>query len=455
MVFDSQASDLVANDTNANHEEYYKGIQDIFVYDINAKAHVRVSVHSDGSQADSRSDHGAISADGRYVVFDSLASNLVDNDTNDASDVFLHDLQSHQTTRISLDPLGNQLDASSGAADISADGRFVVFISDADNLVSGDTNNVDDVFVLDRQTGHYKRVNISSAGAQVTETSNMTWAAAISGDGRYVVFQSAADDLVADDSNGVADIFVHDLQQEKTWRVSVANDGGQANAQSAYPVISDDGRYIAFKSLASNLAPGGDFNDASDVFRYDLVNKTLELVSQSSHGYIGNDHSTYPSISPDGRYVSFHSLASNLVPDDWSRSSDVFLRDMQAGTTIRTSVNDAGTGGDDDSWSAAVTTVNGEPVVAFASNAKNLTPNIGALPELFLYQPGTCDSFSVLHTTTPIVEIQHWQCGSLEATSGFEIGAGGYVNFEADSIHLGAAFRVLEGGIFRALKSAH
>ncbi|HEC07872.1 MAG TPA: hypothetical protein ENJ12_13530 [Thiolapillus brandeum] len=455
VVFDSQAGNLVANDTNANYEEYYKGIQDIFVYDINAKAQVRVSVHSDGSQADLRSDHGAISADGRYVVFDSLASNLVDNDTNAATDVFLHDLQSHQTRRISLDPLGNQLDAESATADISADGRFVVFISDADNLVSGDTNNVEDVFVLDLQTGHYQRVNISSSGAQVTETSNYTYAPAISSDGRYVVFQSAADNLVADDSNGVTDIFVHDLQQEKTWRVSVANDGSQANAQSAYPVISDDGRYIAFASRASNLAPGGDFNDALDIFLYDLVNKTLDLVSQSSDGYIGNDHSTYPSISSDGRYVSFHSRASNLVPDDWNRRSDIFLRDMQAGTTIRTSANNAGTGGNDDSWSAAVTTVNGEPVVAFASNAKNLTPDIGALTELFLYQPGACDSFSVLHTTTPIVEIQHWQCGSLEATSGFEIGAGGYVTFEADSIHLGAAFRVLEGGTFRALKSAH
>ena len=397
VVFDSQAGNLVAGDTNVNHEEYYKGIQDIFVYDINTKAHVRVSVHSDGSQADLRSDHGAI----------------------------------------------------------SADGRFVVFISGADNLVTGDTNNVEDVFVLDRQTCHYQRVNISSACAQVTETSNSTYAPAISGDGRYVVFQSAADNLVADDSNGVTDIFVHDLQQEKTCRVSVANDGSQINAQSAYPVISDDGRYIAFVSRASNLAPSGDFNDVLDIFRYDLVNKTLDLVSQSSDGYIGNDHSNYPSISPDGRYVSFLSGASNLVPDDWNRSSDIFLRDMQAGTTIRASVNDAGTGGDDDSWSAAVTAVNGEPMVAFASNAKNLTPDIGALPEVFLYQPGTCDSFSVLHTSTPIVEIQHWQCGSLEVTSGFEIGAGGYVTFEADSIHLGAAFRVLEGGIFRALKSSH
>ncbi|WP_457667913.1 hypothetical protein [Thiolapillus sp.] len=458
VVFDSVANNLVSGDTNAIYSdtpEYYKGIQDIFVLDTTTKTPVRVNVHTDGMQSNLRSDHAAISADGRYVVFDSAASNLVDGDTNYATDVFLHDMQTRETIRISLDPLGNQLDASSATADISADGRFVVFISDADNLVTGDTNGVEDVFVLDRQNGHYKRVNISSSGTQVTQTSNFTYAPSISGDGRYVVFQSSADNLVSGDTNGVTDVFVHDLQQEKTWRVSVASSGVQADAQSTYPVISDDGRYIVFDSMASNLAPNGDNNNVQDVYRYDMSSKTIELVSQNDAGYIGNDHSNHPAISPDGRFVSFSSVASNLVTGDWNRSGDVFVRDMQTGTIARSSVNDAGTGGDDDSFSAAITTVGGQPLVAFASDAKNLTPDIGALTEVFLYQPGSCSSFSVLHTFTPITKTQHWQCGYLEATSGFEIGAGGYVTFEADSIHLGAAFRVLDGGVFRALLPAH
>jgi Tol biopolymer transport system component len=455
VVYDSQAGNLVVGDTNTDLETYYKGIQDIFVYDTNTQSTIRASVHSDGTQSSRRSDHGSISADGRYVVFDSLASDLIDDDTNYTTDVFLHDMQSHQTRRISLDPLGNQLDASSSTADISANGRFVVFISGADNLVTGDTNGVEDVFVLDRQTGDYQRVNVSSQGVQVTDTSNFTFAPRISGDGRYVVFQSSADNLVADDTNGVTDVFVHDLQQEKTWRVSINSSGEQGDAQSGNPVISDDGRYITYASSASNLAPKGDNNGAVDVFLYDMQNKTTSLISQDSNGNIGNDHSNSPSITPDGGYVSFSSSASNLVSDDGNNRSDIFIRDVQAGTTVRASINDAGTGGDDDSSTPAISSVDGKALVAFRSNAKNLTPGIGSMPEVFVHQTGSCSSYSVLPTTIPSNYERHWQCDHLEAVSGFVIQLLGYGLFEADAIVLGPGFRVEDGGVFRAMLLKH
>ncbi len=457
VIYDSQAGNLVADDTNSIDEMgvYFEGIQDIFVSDTDTQSAVRISIHSDGTQGNQRSDHPSISADGRYAVFESSASNLVDGDTNDATDVFLHDLQTQETHRISLDPAGNQLDTWSASPDLSADGRFVVFISDADNLVTGDTNGVEDVFVLDRQTGDYKRVNISSQGGQVTESSNGTYEPRISGDGRYVVFQSDADNLVAGDTNGVTDVFVHDLVNEKTWRVSVASNGEQANAQSGSPVISDDGRYVAYVSLASNLAPGGDFNNVLDIFLYDMQAKTTSVVSVDSNEFIGNDHSNYPEISPDGRYVTFLSGASNLVTDDWNNRNDIFIRDTQAGTTIRASINDAGTGGDDASGESAIAVVGGSPVVAFASNAKNLTSDIGDMTEVFLYQPGSCSHFSVLRTITPITMRQHWQCSQLDATDGFEVGYGGFVTFGADRIVLGPGFRIMDGGVFQAVLPDH
>jgi Tol biopolymer transport system component len=221
----------------------------------------RVSVDSAGNQGNNGGDEPAISADGRFVAFVS-ADNLVPGDTNDNLDIFVHDRKTGATERVSVDSAGNQANVigSTSEAAISADGRFVAFNS-ANNLVPGDTNDNFDIFVHDRKTGATERVSVDSAGNQ----GNGAAVAAISADGRFVAFQSVADNLVLGDTNGAIDVFVHDRKTGATERVSVDSAGNQANYESVSPAISGDGRFVAFVSLADNLVPG-DTNGTYDVF---------------------------------------------------------------------------------------------------------------------------------------------------------------------------------------------
>jgi Tol biopolymer transport system component len=236
---------LVAGD---NH-----GIPDVFVHDRQTGATERVSLDSTGTQANGWSTYSAISADGRSVAFRSSASNLVVDDTNDLDDIFVHDRQTGATERVSVDSTGAQANDYSLVPAISADGRYVAFASFASNLVAGDNNGILDVFVNDRQTGATERVSVDSTGAQANGWSDYT---AISADGRYVAFGSIANNLVAGDTNGPIDIFVHDRQTRATERVSVDSTGAQANDYSVDPAISADGRSVAFGSIASNLVAG-------------------------------------------------------------------------------------------------------------------------------------------------------------------------------------------------------
>ena len=203
-----------------------------------------VSVASDGTKANIGAWTTSISADGRYVVISTEAGNLVEGDTNQIADVFVHDRISGYTTRVSVASDGTQGDRPSSDAVLSADGRFVAFDSIATNLVSNDTNQVKDVFVHDRQSGETRRVSVSSDGSQAThDCSNPS----MSGDGRYVVFESRSANLVADDADWVEDIFVHDLATGQTRQITKAFDGSQANAFSAEAEISADGRFVAFE----------------------------------------------------------------------------------------------------------------------------------------------------------------------------------------------------------------
>ena len=203
----------------------------------------RVSVSSDETQGNDDSDWSSISNDGRYVAFRSDADNLVSGDTNDFGDIFVRDRQIEITTRISVSSDGAQANDESRNPSISADGRYVVFESDADNLVSGDTNGSRDIFVHDLQTGDTKRVSVASNGTQGNNNSRFP---SISSDGRYVAFQSLASKLVNGDTNGYQDIFVHDRQTGVTSIVSVASDGKEGNGDSYGTSISADGRYVAF-----------------------------------------------------------------------------------------------------------------------------------------------------------------------------------------------------------------
>lgn len=319
VAFDSYAYNLVSNDTNIAF--------DIFVHDRLTDVTELVSKDSFYIQGNGRSTFPAISTDGRYVAFESEANNLVPGDTNSKVDIFVRDLQADVTERVSVDSFGIEGNHDSTYASISADGRFVAFESYASNLVSGDTNAERDCFIHDRQTGVTERVSVDSFGTEGNSHSGNT---SLSADGRYVAFESYANNLVPGDSNIADDCFVHDRQTGITERVSVNSQGDHGINASGAPSISTNGRYVAFKSFAYNLVPG-DTNGANDCFVHDRQTGVTERVSVDSLGAQGNDYCTDPSISADGRLVAFSSLATNLVPNDTNGLTDIFVHDRWDG----------------------------------------------------------------------------------------------------------------------------
>ena len=348
----------------------------------------RVSVASDGTQGNSDSgNYGlSISADGRFVAFESWAGDLVAGDTNEVWDIFVHDRLTGQTTRVSVASDGTQGNGSSLQPSISADGRFVAFYSYATTLVPGDTNGGHDVFVHDRQTGQTTRVSVASDGAQ---GNSVSYWASISADGRFVAFESWAGDLVAGDTNDVWDVFVHDRQAGQTTRVSVASDGTQGNSNSHLPSISADGRFVAFRSEASNLIEG-DTNGDYDVFFHDRETGQITLVSVAPDGTQGNAASYWPSIDADGRFVAFASRATNLVEGDTNGFQDVFVHDGQTGQTTRVSVASDGMQGTYRSGHDGVSISADGRFVAFQSDATNLVPgDNNATKDVFVHDRET------------------------------------------------------------------
>ena len=346
----------------------------------------RVSVASDGSEGDSDSYSSAISADGRFVAFESYASNLVPVDTNDTIDIFVHDRQTGTTERVSVASDGSEGDSDSysSAISISGDGRYVAFESYASNLVPGDTNDMGDIFVHDRVTAETTRVSVDSAG---NEGNAWSYGVAISADGRHVAFRSYASNLVPGDTNDMGDIFVHDRQTGETTRVSVDSAGSEGNGWSEYPSISADGRFVAFESYASNLVPV-DTNDTMDIFVHDRQTGTTERVSVASDGSEGDSDSYSSAISADGRFVAFESGASNLVPGDSNEMTDIFVHDCQTGTTERVSVASDGSEGDSGSYSSAIS-ADGR-FVALSSYASNLVPgDTNGTEDIFVHDRGT------------------------------------------------------------------
>ncbi len=332
----------------------------------------RVSVSSTGAEGNDQSRAPAISANGRYVAFGSDASNLVPGDTNDSTDVFVRDRKLGTTRRVSVSSTETQGNSVSFALPvISSDGRYVAFGSDASNLVPGDTNRSADVFVRDRKLGTTRRVSVSSTETQGNGPVSFG-SPAISSAGRYVSFGSDASNLVPGDTNRSADVFVRDRKLGTTRRVSVSSAETQGDSGSSFgPVISSRGRYVAFSSDASNLVPG-DTNDSPDVFVRDRELGTTRRVSVSSTGAQGDSESFGPAISSAGRYVSFSSDASNLVPGDTNAVQDVFVRDRDLGTTRRVSVSSIGAQGDGVSFDPAISSAG--RYVAFSSDASNLVP---------------------------------------------------------------------------------
>ena len=283
-----------------------------------------VSKDSAGKLGNNYSNEPSISADGRYVAFRSFASNLVPGDTNDKSDIFVHDRQTGETIIVSKDSAGNLGNNHSNAPAISADGRFVAFQSVAGNLVPGDTNDKADVFVHDRKTGETIIISKDSTGILGNNDSAKP---AVSANGRYVAFQSLDGNLVPGDTNSKSDIIIHDRKTGATKIISKDSKGKLGNSDSYEPAISANGRHVAFRSGASNLVPD-DTNDQEDIFVHDRQTGKTEIVSKDSAGIQGNSGGCFvPAISNDGRYVAFESDASNLVPNDNNGKTDVFVRD--------------------------------------------------------------------------------------------------------------------------------
>jgi Tol biopolymer transport system component len=320
-----------------------------------------------------------VSNDGRFVLVTTDATNLVAGDTNRVQDVYVRDLRRRTTERISLGRGLKQPHDHVFGCGISSDGRYVAFESEASVFVPHDTNGASDVFVRDRRTGRTERVSVSTNGAQGNDLG--TAGCAMSADGRYVAFTSYSSNLVPGDTNQRGDVFVRDRLLGTTERVSVSSTGEQGNDTSGHPdiAISDDGRFVAFTSDASNLVgpatpteddtfgvfihdrvsgatekiPGagslGDFNadgryisitaaapdQPTQTFLYDRVTAATELVSVSPDGAAGNDESGPGSVSADGRYVAFTSRASNLGASDTNDDYDIFVRDRANGVTAQ------------------------------------------------------------------------------------------------------------------------
>jgi Tol biopolymer transport system component len=323
VLFGSEAGNLVPGDTNNE--------ADLFVRDRRAGRTSRVSVASDGAQADGGSSDAALSRDGRYVAFASAATNLVPGDTNGEADVFLRDRATGRTSRVSLAADGGQGNGSAHGVTISADGRYVAYASGASNLVAGDTNDTTDVFGYDRSTGRTSRISVGTGG---TQGDGFAGNAALSADGRYVAFSSQASNLLPGETVDTEQAYVHDRRSGRTELVSRDSAGGRAATADA-PAISADGRHVAFQS-SSNLDPA-DVDEEVDVFLRDRRTGRTSLVSGAG-GAWPLDLFTDPVISPDGRYVAFHAgtvFLARRVPPGEELIEHEALYDRRTGTTTR------------------------------------------------------------------------------------------------------------------------
>ena len=359
LAFQSSATNLVDGDT--------KNYADIFVKNLKTGTVIRANTNSAGIQANNSAFYPGITTDGRYVVFQSNATNLVESDTNNASDIFLKDLQTGIIARVSTDSSGTQSNKNSATPQITPDGRYLIFSSYATNLVTDDTNGLSDIYLKDLKSGIVTRVNTTSTGNQVTGGDSLS--PQITSDGRYAVFRSDATNLVPADTNKTYDIYIKDIQTGTISRVSTDSSNLQANGESSSPQITPDGRYVIFESAASNLV-NADNNKKNDIFVKDLQTSSITRVSTNSGNAEANDSSFSPQISSDGQQIVFESIASNLVSGDTNKDSDIFLKDLRTNTVTRINLDSANNQADNNSYFPNIT-ADGS-VIIFQSSASNL-----------------------------------------------------------------------------------
>jgi Tol biopolymer transport system component len=357
VAFRSFANNWVANDIN--------NTEDVFYYNSETATLSRVSQNSDGVGGNSSSSEPAISADGRYVAFDSTSTNLLPGDTS-GRETFLRDMQTGVIERVALNSNGEH-GIGGGSIDpwLSNDARYVVFAADMTNLVPNDQNNSYDIFIRDRQTATTLRVSLVHNGGTVSEAANDSFDPVLSGNGRFVVFKSYAaltpDDLDTPLSNEdpnratVADIYLHDRDSDgdglfdeagstsMTLVSRVAGAAHQPGLNDTEPDLSNDGQYVVFETVAQLAA--GDIDTSADVYRYRVANGAVEHVSVNNNVNVIDRESFEPVVSADGRYVGFRTSSSYFTVFDSSPAIDIYRRDMQLGLYHRVSVDNNGSGG--------------------------------------------------------------------------------------------------------------
>jgi Tol biopolymer transport system component len=332
-----------------------------------------VSVSSEEDQGTEWSGFPTASDDGRFVAFVSAAPNLVPGDTNHASDVFVRDRESGKTTRVSVTSSGSQADWESDAPAISADGRFVAFESNASNL--GQDNPGTDIYVRDRESGTTIPVSVAVPGVDTWYFSGSN-GPSISADGRYVAFYSWARNMTPDDQNWTLDIFLRDLESNSTRLISRPNQGGFGNGPSFGSAISADGDSIAFFSQATNLLHRNSHaSTRARIFLWTREEDRIDRVDVLPGGHSPNASPgpPIPSVSADGNLVAFVSKANNLVPWDTNKVRDVFVRNMATGAIRRVTLGYRGQQANRGTWYGDISPSG--RYVTFDSSATNLVRN--------------------------------------------------------------------------------
>ena len=373
VVIASFSSNLVPGLSPSAHPNLY-------VYDVGARSLELVSVRDNGKPAGNHSiGGGSISADGRYVVFsasDLQAVGFVRGDTNHKPDLFLRDRLRGTTVMLTKSPSGGVANGASRFGLITGDGHTVVLQSTASNLTAGGSAKQSPILSLNLDTHQFARLHLAS-GSQVPNASSTLLS--ISNDGRFVAFSSSASNLVAGDRNGVTDFFVRDRTLGATellmYRSRWPSAGGR---QRIGGTLSGDGRYFGFQtnfalSVVDPCQSGG-------AYLYDRAKSTQSCVSIDGLGKSGNHPASFiTDISMDARFVAFESSATNLVPGDTNAQYDVFIRDRQdPTTTLRVSVSATGVQGNSDSRFGKVSS-DGR-TVTFTSAATDLIPGIAPGP---------------------------------------------------------------------------
>ncbi|MFK7801397.1 MAG: hypothetical protein AB8G95_07185 [Anaerolineae bacterium] len=376
IAFHSNASNLTANDTNNNF--------DVFLYDVENSQLKLISIANDGTQSNGYSGYSQISADGKFVLFNSHATNLAASATADGiQHIYLYDVAADSISLITKNSAGDDANGDSFYSELSADGRFITFTSEATNLTDDSyANDTARVFLLDRLTNEIKLITKSVQAEPLTRPSTHP---DISRDGRYIVYRSFSNKLTDDDSNGEYDIFLYDRETEVTQKISKHNDGTQGNSNSDYPRFSGDDKYIYFMSHASNLVDM-DTNNQVDVFIFDMENSQLSRLFIDTANIQPNFSSSFYSSPINSQFVFFSSHATNLVSGDTNQAPDIFFHDLNSGDLRRLSLT--GSGGQSNGRSYQPTISDNYKFLVFHSSASNLLEDAEPhfTDNIFLYE---------------------------------------------------------------------